>query len=281
MDAVVFALYCPEASRLGFIRYFIDLFKADFADCRFFVGINPPLLPEVAGFLDRQRNCLNLSYAVAPDHLVVDSDASAYQAALRLAAASGECFDYYWFGHTKGIVRPQPNVICDMHSNFWTKRKLIQRWLAVHPHWGAFSPSVTFMPEGESSDALDRFCSFPCGGNRAMYPFTFYVIKGRLIREFLARQKRFFDTNLGTASDRFFFERDFPSLVWKLGAEFGHVKTYHDPEHPCSPKAYRAEVAQWRSRHLSGGQRTARRVVDGVDQVLKRLWTKTFLSAEL
>jgi hypothetical protein len=99
--AVVFASYVPDEPALKLALLYLKTIMTCFSDADVFVGVNPCAC--------RDAWCESLAeagkrvrVAQVPDHLVIDSDVSAFQAALRSMRDEGGSYDLVWFGHTKG-----------------------------------------------------------------------------------------------------------------------------------------------------------------------------------
>src|SRR5579864_8601042 len=129
MEAVVFSVHVPSLDRMSVLQDWLDhLLQHSFGDCDLFIGINASnVTHQVQQILDTQYRgkFKRLEYAVTPEALVVDSDVSGYQTALRLLTNHlktlpiGTRYNLVWFGHTKGsgrVASPEVQLIKD---SFW------------------------------------------------------------------------------------------------------------------------------------------------------------------
>lgn len=211
--AIVFASYMPDEHALGIGEEFLAVFAEHFADADVCIGVNPSACQDA--WRARIAGCgLRARQALVETHRVIDSDASAFQAALTLLRDSGETYDLIWFGHTKGVTTK------DLRLTRWFIDKLFRRRQAVErvfddPMCGVYGLQAVLLPE-KNVDVITPYCRLPYPQLDIMFTHTFYVCRGKPVHEFLRRCDRsFFDERI--KGDRWFFERDFYQIVFMQG----------------------------------------------------------------
>jgi len=224
--AVVFSSFVPDtevARDVG--AYYIDLFQRRFRDCTIYVGINSGSSRSWhASLADAD---LDIVICETPDRLVVNSDVSGFQSALRTLRNTRAQHDYYWFGHTKGAThdafRHTDGLREVMEREFWSRRSEVETFCDPTRH-GTFCalPMLATSRSSETVDYLRRI--FP-----ALYPpvgifpyATFFGMTGTALRNFLASAaESFFTKNLieGTGVSRYFFEGGFSWVADMAGFE--------------------------------------------------------------
>lgn len=211
-DCVIFAAWVPYIHRL---QVYIDLIKNKYIDCDIFVGINPNSHPQSESIF-RANGISNIIH-VNPE-LVVNSDASAFQAALKLYKESNKNYRYVYFIHTKGMSyksEDQWKISRESYfDSFVNKRKECEQLLEPDDVGGCGLVS-NFCWTLHTSDyvkSVTNYIDTPYNNVQdVMWLTTHYVIKNECIKYFVDNCKHeFFNTNL---KDRYYFESSFPLIV--------------------------------------------------------------------
>ena len=200
-----------------------DVYRQYFADCDIYVGINGNPCPEYISYLQEQQKIFNLKYVIVPKELEVHTDVSAYQAALKLVKEDRKEYGYVWFAHTKGITNESES---SQHrrrvllNEFISERSKITNLLQAS-NAGTYSLYLAkYAGKKEFDDILLQYFKF----NKPyfytyLYLYTFYVIKGKYLHNFLNNCATTFFTNnlIKNGADIYMFERDFPQIAWRQG----------------------------------------------------------------
>src|SRR5690348_819586 len=101
-SAVIFAMYLPTQFRA---ELYVNAVKKYFPDCDVYIGLNTSFIG-AENYLN-QRGFNNVVHV--DKKLEVTSDASAYQAALKLLKSKNIEYKNVYFMHTKGISYPEPD----------------------------------------------------------------------------------------------------------------------------------------------------------------------------
>ena len=220
MDAIVFASFVPHTQGMLIIEEMFNIYRQYFADCDIYVGINGNPCPEYLTYLDNLKSELNIIYAITPKDLEIPSDVSAYQTALKLLRDSKKEYNYIWFGHTKGMTNNTSHWRKQFVTDFFPKRPEITNNLEASQA-GSYSLYLTkYKGKTSFDDRLSDYFNFSKPYFYTyLYLFTFYVLKGKYLHQFLNNcTESFYTTKLtNNGSDIYFFERDFPHIVWRLG----------------------------------------------------------------
>jgi len=242
--AIVLASYIPSPDKLLVGSEIIDHIAKNFISYDLFVGCNPST-PEWYYLLEKYSKNISLKWAITPTDNVIDSDASAYQTALKLLKDRSKQieYDYVWFIHTKGSTSNQHEFRKELCHHFLEKpydtiRKfdldsnigLIGNWLRFQHEITGHSSSCISLVNKTINQILPTRSSYDFFG---IYPlYSWYIFKGEIIKSFIDdAQDNFFTENLLSEydADRYFFERDFPSIVNKYGLT---IETISQFEHP-------------------------------------------------
>lgn len=262
-DALLFSAYLPNQSilpdheksdRLYIGMEFLKCFKKHFADVDLYVGINPGTTPEFITLLEQERDSFkSLNYTTVPDELYCRSDASGYQAALKLLKESGKEYDLVWFGHTKGGHYNDPfRAECRRHmiTDFFSDRKRITDLLNAHKEAGVFGNVVTVDLEPEKPNHVlnHYYKKFEYDCTDIAYLYTFYVIKGFIVHEFVNNCEE--DFWLDNLRDRYWFEGNFPHISTKMGYEQLYDHTQNFPKDNIVDETRIEKIkAAWRRRY--------------------------------
>jgi hypothetical protein len=230
VDALVFASFFPTSQSIDVGRYYLNIFRQNYSDCDIYIGIKPsPVITEWIAVLE-SRHDLRISYSVADESLVIDSDASAFQAALRVMAHSGKEYETVFFGHSKGSTNQRDRILKMLERDYWRKRGVISSLFQAYPQHGIYSAAATIAcpPVYSNRAIIHNYCNFRYKNLHNVAPlFTFYAIRGELVAGFLAEcDLSFFDEKL---YNRYFFEDIFPHIVSANGylPMFRHLETIY------------------------------------------------------
>ena len=258
-DAVVFSSYVPTQHALDVANEFLEVFKKRFADCDFFIGVNPGSLPEWESAL-RESGLRSVRVGKADPRLAVDSDASGFQRALQLMREEGKEYRLVWFGHTKGATANHPELRRRLIDSLYLERDRITR-LFDDPCVGSYGHDMTVDLTLAEIDARIDSLLFPLPYESigTFYLHTFYVLRGSILKRFLdGCSEDFFTKNLveELGFDRYFFERDFA----RLADRFGYYPVYaarhqHMSSVPVTRKTVRALYRAW-EQQLPSSMRT-------------------------
>lgn len=265
MDALLFSVYLPDQSilpdheksdRIYIGAEFLKCFEENFKDADVYVGINPGTDKEFITLLESYKDKFNnLEYVMVPREQYSRSDASGYQAALKLLKNSGKKYDFVWFGHTKGghyndIYRAECRKF--MIDNFFGKRLQIQNLLSDHEESGVFGNVITVtMPNKnnvyEANEFLNDYYDFKYECTELAYLYTFYTIKGFIVDEFINNcNDLFWENTLG----KYFFEECFPHIATRMGYEQLYEFTQNFPRNNIVDDTRVEKIkATWRRKY--------------------------------
>jgi len=106
-SAVIYATYIKNDKGLKIAKEILDTIQTNMSDAHIIVGVNPTkhkAHDEWLKFLESN----DVEYEITPDELVIITDASAYQSALRLFnRVRRDEYDAVWFMHTKGGAKQE------------------------------------------------------------------------------------------------------------------------------------------------------------------------------
>ena len=239
---VVFAAFCPPtdvARRVSAVT--IERLKAHHAESDIYIGFQPDADPDIQNAY--VASGLKVRCCDVEQHLVIDSDASAFIAALALLRSSTERYDVIWFAHTKGASREtfeEYNYVRDnLDRNFWSRRSEAEAILR-NPTIGVIGQHLIAAHHQEhlvSAERLHQLAKLPYRGLCFTIFQTHYVMSGRVVHAFLnSCEEKFFSSHLKheLGFSRFFFEDVFPAICG-MGGEEPHVWDFdlRDPRN-CS-----------------------------------------------
>jgi hypothetical protein len=220
-NAVIFAGYFPHPHR---IDIYLENLKKHFSDCDFYIGLNSSF-PGTEEYLNKKgfNNIIHV-----PTRLEINSDASAFQAALLLFRAKNIEYDNIYFLHSKGtsyVTDVQWQGSCnDYFVGFCIRRHLVDEAIKLDGIGGvSYVGRKHPMDNGGYSIAIDELRPNPkqTHVDDIMSLITFYAIKGNIIKDFVYNcREEFFNTKM---SDRYFFESSFPLVVDKAGYKRHHL----------------------------------------------------------
>ena len=211
-SAVVFAAYIDDAAYFPMFDKNMEIFRSEMRECRFYVGINPCRQQDaiIARF---ERAGLDFQARIVPDALALQTDASAYQAALSLLRADGADCDLVWFSHTKGATSRTYGDLSAQLIELYLKSETVRDFFMSHAQHGLYATSGTVYPKKRG--LIEKYCAmrYPCLLLTPLY--SCYVLRGNLVRFFLRHcVEEFFTQRLPSGH---FFEFDFPQIAFQQG----------------------------------------------------------------
>lgn len=218
-DVAVIALFIPSADKAGIVDELVAHAKAN--SCAIYAGIQAG---SWSGTEDRlAKACGDAVFKVAhvAPALAIDSDASAYLAALRAWRDDGMPGRNMFFSHSKGAVHRTGAVRSRMLPLLYAGASRLSA-----AHVGVWSPAACKIEFGvhgyerEPLECLRRFA--PALMQKSALPyfttFTFFAMRCSIVRDFIAEAgDALFDTRIPEYSDRYLFERDFSHIADMAG----------------------------------------------------------------
>lgn len=227
---VIYAAYIPDSAKLNVVREFFSIFKSNFQDADFIVGINPGSVPNLENTIKQYG--LNCQFVYVSNELHTNTDASAYQKAMSILKGSNKKYDVYWFGHTKGGVNSREEERHLYLNEFFSKRNEIESMFEKYPKLGSWGIRGNYMAaSGKKWNIYNVDSHISICGNEKFPPFnythvnwsyveTMYALKGEPVESFLnAVPNEFFTTKL----DPWYFETVMPWVPSRCGY-FPYVK---------------------------------------------------------
>ena len=245
-NCIIFSCTIISEHRIDVLRRFLQTFQTHFSDCDIFVGINPVSLNIVEAVIESYG--LNIkSIDRCPIELYCESDASAYQIALKRLLESGNEYENYWFVHTKSGVNEHSNYLREWYiDNFLSKRQSIESFINNTPDIGSYAMlglEYDDLREYTETDCdIDIFKNtitdkLPYTHANLFYIHTLYVINKKPMQIFLSLiSNKWFETKL----DRYYFEGVFPFIVSRSG-----YFPYLENQYSCSSNDLQPYIEQW------------------------------------
>ena len=221
-DAVVLSAFIPDMTALGIGFDYIDFIKEYFRDADVYIGMNPSAYVNI--WLDElKKEIPNVRYATTEDHLVIDSDASSYQTACKLLSESPTKYNLVYFMHTKGVTSRSRERYT--FFNIFKEKASINE-IFLDKDIGSYSYYIGKHMHPFKDVMLDTFDFKRPYFYSYLYFYTFYVLRGEPLQNFLKNCNNFFYKNLITdfGGDRYYYERDFPQVVWRQGYKPAYIK---------------------------------------------------------
>lgn len=220
-SCIIFSATIINPEREFVLRRFLETFKAKFSDCDIYVGINPVSIPNLESIILEYG--LNVQIATADFSLYNESDASGYQAAIKLLYDSGKRYDTYWFVHTKSGVNSHSDYLREWYiDNFLIYRNPIESYMNVKGvgsygmlgleydftrHYTETDTDISLWTNGISEELPYTHAYF-------FYIHTIYAISKGPMDKFLDLiTDEWFTSKL----DRYYFEGIFPFIVSRAG----------------------------------------------------------------
>lgn len=222
-SCIIFACTILSEDRLNVLEEFIQEFQLNFSNSDLYIGINPGTITTVERIILDSGLQIKAMSRVS-DELYTESDASAYQLALKLLKYSGNSYEYCWFIHTKGGVNAHSDYLRKWYiDNFLGQRVRIENLMTGLPGIGSYAMLGVEYEQGktylEQDDYLPIFSKeitedflFPF--IEYFYIHTLYVVKGNIVEKFFSLlPQEWFNTKL----NRYYFEGVFPFAVSRMG----------------------------------------------------------------
>lgn len=227
-NLVIFASHINNPNHISIGKEIINLVNKHVPNNKIYVGVNN----SCKEWFDEIKY---LPHEETPNNLLVKSDASAYQTALRLfdRLSKEEDYDNVFFLHSQGTKSGRHDVRKNHLNTLLVEYDNAVRILHSEEKNGiygaTFSPVTRYsFTEPNSNDiwyTLDKYYDFPYRPFQYFYIGTMFVMKYKILKNFLNNCKRsFFDSPLSTVhnkdpnkTDLWFFERDFPQIVFRQG----------------------------------------------------------------
>jgi hypothetical protein len=221
-------------------------FKKYFVDADIYVGINPVSLPDVEPVINSYGlNVIDMNRC--SESLYSESDASAYQNALKSLRSSGNEYDKYWFVHTKSGVNEYSDYLKTWYiNNFLSKRSLVETFINDHIGIGSYGMlGLEYNTDVEYKDTdceIDIFKNtltdmFPCTCANFFYIHSIYVIDSKPMNIFLNSVSDIWFTS---KLDRYYFEGVFPFIVSRTG-----YFPYLENRYSCNARDLQPNIDAW------------------------------------
>jgi hypothetical protein len=227
--SIIFASFIPSKNELYIGKQFLDKFKELYKNYDIFIGVNDSCKEWLDTIIEYSKT-MNIYYDITPKDLLIDSDASAFQTALKLLKNSGKKYDIYWFGHTKGVTSNAHDFRQEVFNIFWDKKDYIESEMFKN-NASIYSPYIGTTAENYLNTTLPLIVYGKPNYNNLSSYYTFWVNNGEVINNFIEIcNPKFFTKKItsfdrlikdkyGTNLDRYFFERDFPMIYQKIVEE--------------------------------------------------------------
>ena len=245
-SCIIFACTITRHDRIHVLTQFLDSFKLNFPDSDIYIGINSVSIPDVETIINSyDLNIISMSRC--SDELYTESDASAYQEALKNLIKSENDYENYWFIHTKGGVNSHSDYLRDWYvNNFINKRNSIESFIQHNDSIGSYG--LLGLEYDETRDYGDTDCdirlfkdeltadlSYP--RSNFFYIHTMYVINKKPMETF---KKIVTDKWFNTKLNRYYFEGIFPFIVSRSG-QFPYLENRYS----CSNVDLQPYIEKW------------------------------------
>jgi hypothetical protein len=224
---VLFAVGIGPNTKLIVLHEYLTMLKQNFADSKIYAGINLTANLNVEPMLDQSGLDLEFKRVTDPN-FHVDSDASAYQLALKMMMESGEKYDVVWFVHTKGGFHERDDIRQLYMENFFPRRKYIETKFEELEHLGVFGYRAGhYNWNNETNDKCldisDRLIrdiwdgkptpTLPYSYCKYIIVETMFAMKADILYKFLEEYPEFFDTHINR----------FPTGKWFIELELCNI----------------------------------------------------------
>ncbi len=253
MDCLIYAVFLPNLNKKYVLEEIFSYIRAKKKDAKIFIGVQYNSIPETEAVLAEIKGDLSIEMERVPAHLVIDSDASSFIAALKAYSRSDMNFDKCYFIHSKGITSNNDGLRKMMYDEIFDDDTIDKHF--ADPEVGSYGPYLTLTDVKVDIGKMSSFAKFNSAvlNKKVMeyyYINTFFVIKNHILKRFIETvSSEFFNTNLNTISDRWFFERDFSHVADMQGYKpsFKHFHGNYSTHYkmPTMPQ-YEAKLNKWR-----------------------------------
>jgi hypothetical protein len=219
--AVILASHIPSTDKIWIGEDILKKIKENLPTADIFVGINPSeCLNEWVDVVKKYTKY----YEITPKELIISSDASSYQSALRVYRDNIKYYDLVWFLHTQGTKSGRHEVRENHLKTLLYEKDFVIKHFKEEPKLGGYGHSLTPLPncwvDSDWDFYLKRFnLNFINRPIRCFFVGTMFIIKGEILNNFIEKcDKNFFDEILHNPhtngeGDPWFFERDFIHIV--------------------------------------------------------------------
>jgi len=218
--AIILGAYPVNDYALGLAQYLFDLYKEHLPEAVLYIGINTPSYHEQLVSMLKGYP-FEVHHALTPEHLIIRSDASAYQTALRLYKEHNKEYDLLWFQHFKGATHEATRTMAkDRLREQIENRVVIEKTfknnpllgLYAHTGWG-FNHSM--MDPGNSEDYTSHYFDFKYSLLKITALYSIFVARAAAVKSFVDNcSPSFFTEKLGSV---YFFENDFSQIIFRQG----------------------------------------------------------------
>jgi hypothetical protein len=219
-SCIIFA--CSVAPGREFVLdRFIETFKSKFSNSDIYVGVNPGNSNNVETIL--QESNLNYQLAKVDASLYTESDASAYQVALKLLYDSKKKYDNYWFVHTKSGFNSHSDYLREWYINNFLNRCDEIEYFMKSEEVGSYGMlgleyDITrqYAEHDVEIDLWENIISdkLPCTHAYFFYIHTIYALTNKPMEVFFNLiTDKWFNSKL----DRYYFEGIFPFITSRAG----------------------------------------------------------------
>lgn len=203
------------------LERFITAFENEFINADFYIGVNPVNADTIVQIIE--KSALNFQISMVAPELYTQSDASAYQAALKMLRDSRKKYDNYWFVHTKSGFNSHSDHLRDWYiNNLLHKRTEIENFIAEegvgsYGLLGAEYDTTKYYPKQDVELPLWENIindDLPFTHAHFFYIHTLYVVAHKPMEKFLQLVT---DTWFESLLTRYYFEGVFPFIVSRAG----------------------------------------------------------------
>jgi len=232
-------------------KYFLKTYEEYFPDATIYIGINDgPFLEQWLEILKASN--LNILYDITPKAITMNSDASAYQTALKLYKESGNVHDLIWFNHFKGASHAEHELqayqFYSQTDGLMCNRHEIEQVFLDNDAVGLYA--LTGWPIhhdkldiGHEDDFSSRYLTLPYSTLRITVVYTFYVARAKAIRYIVDNATvDFFEQPY---PHRFFFEQDFYHMIFRQG--YIPIIKIPYPGHGFTQQTFTTIIDKWKA----------------------------------
>jgi len=222
MNCIFLACYLPSTNKKYVLREIFDWLNLRENRQTVFVGIQYNSISETEDIIRKLKGNLKIQTKRVTDSMKIDSDASAFIAALELYKESDMNFEKCYFCHTKGITTGNDKIRQELFKLLFNDNIINNAFENIKV--GSYAPFLTttnVVDDIDKMKSLSRFISNDILKYKVMeyyYVHTFFVVKNHILKTFISNiDNSFFNTNIIEYSDRYLFERDFSHIVDMMG----------------------------------------------------------------